>query len=100
MATLSLDEFECLIHRLSSLSRENGRLEESAEHTRNKNAPPAISNFQNNLNVLQPVLKELVQGNKILAIKLVRELTGIGLKEAKNVVEGNPLNYSPGTGGH
>ena len=35
------------------------------------------------------VLKE-VGGNKIAVIKVVRELTGLGLKEAKELVDGAP----------
>jgi ribosomal protein L7/L12 len=34
-----------------------------------------------------PVVNALSQGNKIEAIKLLREANGIGLKEAKDVVE-------------
>lgn len=37
---------------------------------------------------LTPVFKALTLGNKIEAIKLVRTLTGCGLKEAKDCVEG------------
>jgi ribosomal protein L7/L12 len=33
------------------------------------------------------VARELAAGNKIMAIKIVRELTGLGLKEAKDYVE-------------
>jgi ribosomal protein L7/L12 len=32
----------------------------------------------------------LAEGNKILAIKLVRERTGLGLKESKDLVEREP----------
>lgn len=32
---------------------------------------------------------EAARGNKINAIKIVREVTGLGLKEAKDIVEGN-----------
>ena len=41
------------------------------------------------LNALANVCEQLADGNKIGAIKIVRQLTGIGLKEAKDVVEGN-----------
>ena len=37
------------------------------------------------------VLKE-VGANKIAVIKVVRELTGLGLKEAKAMVDGAPAN--------
>ena len=36
-----------------------------------------------------PVLAE-IGGNKIAVIKVVRELTGLGLKEAKELVDGAP----------
>jgi ribosomal protein L7/L12 len=40
------------------------------------------------LNILSPELRaELAAGNKIAAIKLLREATGLGLKEAKDAVE-------------
>lgn len=32
--------------------------------------------------------------NKIKAIKLIREALSCGLREAKNIVEGNPPNYN------
>lgn len=41
------------------------------------------------INALTHVCTALVNGNKITAIKITRELTGLGLKEAKDVVEGN-----------
>ena len=34
-----------------------------------------------------PILRELWKGNKINAIKLYREQTGVGLKEAKDVID-------------
>lgn len=34
-----------------------------------------------------PILQELRSGNKINAIKLYREQTGVGLKEAKDVID-------------
>ena len=40
------------------------------------------------LNALVNVCKAVANGNKILAIKITRELTGVGLKEAKDIVEG------------
>ena len=36
------------------------------------------------------VLKSIGSANKIAVIKIVRELTGLGLVEAKNAVEGTP----------
>ena len=41
------------------------------------------------------VLKE-VGPNKIAVIKVVRELTGLGLKEAKDLVDGAPANVKEG----
>ena len=35
-------------------------------------------------------------GNKIAVIKVVREITGLGLKEAKDLVEGAPKNVKEG----
>lgn len=43
------------------------------------------------------VLDALRRGQKIEAIKLLREQTGIGLKEAKDAVEAQPLE--PGSAG-
>lgn len=34
-----------------------------------------------------PILRELWNGNKINAIKIYREQTGVGLKEAKDVID-------------
>jgi large subunit ribosomal protein L7/L12 len=36
------------------------------------------------------VITSAVDGNKITAIKAVREVTGLGLKDAKDLVEGTP----------
>ena len=41
------------------------------------------------------VLKE-VGANKIAVIKVVREITGLGLKEAKELVDGAPKNVKEG----
>jgi ribosomal protein L7/L12 len=47
-----------------------------------------------------PRLIELLQsGKKINAIKLYRELTGVGLAEAKNAVERIEQMYRPAPGG-
>ena len=42
-----------------------------------------------------PVLAE-IGGNKIAVIKVVRELTGLGLKEAKELVDGAPSTLAEG----
>ena len=44
---------------------------------------------------LTVVLKE-VGGEKIKVIKAVREITGLGLKEAKALVDGAPANVKEG----
>ena len=44
-----------------------------------------------------PVLAE-VGGNKIAVIKVVRELTGLGLKEAKELVDNAPKAIKEGVG--
>ena len=49
-------------------------------------AGPAVEEGPSTVNV---VLKE-VGPNKIAVIKVVRELTGLGLKEAKEIVDGAP----------
>jgi hypothetical protein len=42
---------------------------------------------QPSADALKAVRAELAAGNKIAAIKLLREATGLGLKEAKDVVD-------------
>lgn len=44
------------------------------------------------------VLAALQRGNKIEAIKLLRQLTGLGLKEAKDAVEAAPQHAQLGQG--
>ena len=44
------------------------------------------------------VMTALQSGNKIEAIKLLREQTGLGLKEAKDAVEGMAIGKTGGTG--
>ena len=55
-------------------------------------AGPAEEEGPSTVNV---VLKE-VGPNKIAVIKVVRELTGLGLKEAKDLVDGAPSNVKEG----
>ena len=55
-------------------------------------AGPAVEEGPSTVNV---VLKE-VGPNKIAVIKVVRELTGLGLKEAKDLVDGAPANVKEG----
>ena len=53
-------------------------------------APAAEEQTEFNL-----ILKE-IGGNKIAVIKAVREITGLGLKEAKALVDGAPSNIKEG----
>jgi large subunit ribosomal protein L7/L12 len=55
-------------------------------------APAAPVEEQTEFNV---TLKE-AGGNKIAVIKVVREITGLGLKEAKDLVEGAPKTLKEG----
>jgi large subunit ribosomal protein L7/L12 len=55
-------------------------------------APAAVKEEQTEFNV---ELKE-AGGNKISVIKVVREITGLGLKEAKDLVEGAPKTLKEG----
>ena len=55
-------------------------------------AAAAVAEEQTEFNV---VLTE-VGANKVSVIKAVRELTGLGLKEAKDVVDGAPKNVKEG----
>jgi len=44
------------------------------------------------------VVLQAVGEKKIQVIKVVRELTGLGLKEAKDLVDGSPSNVKEGIG--
>src|SRR6185312_3745025 len=55
-------------------------------------APAAAAEEKTEFNV---ALKE-AGGNKIAVIKVVREITGLGLKEAKDLVEGAPKTLKEG----
>ena len=55
-------------------------------------APAAAKEEQTEFNV---ELKE-AGGNKIAVIKVVREITGLGLKEAKDLVDGAPKTVKEG----
>jgi large subunit ribosomal protein L7/L12 len=55
-------------------------------------APAAAAEAQTEFNV---ELKE-AGGNKIAVIKVVREITGLGLKEAKDLVEAAPKTLKEG----
>lgn len=74
------------------LEKEVTRLNAEVDRLRSAN-PTAGAFIQDHnrdavLNALANVCTALSNGNKITAIKITRELTGLGLKEAKDVVEG------------
>ena len=54
--------------------------------------PAAVAEEQTEFNVM---LME-AGANKVSAIKAVREITGLGLKEAKDLVEAAPTNVKEG----
>ncbi len=56
-------------------------------------AAPAAEEEQTEFTV---VLKAIDPAKKIGTIKVVRELTGLGLKEAKDLVDGAPKNVKEG----
>ena len=58
-------------------------------------AGPAAAAEEEGPSTVNVVLKE-VGPNKIAVIKVVRELTGLGLKEAKDLVDGAPSNVKDG----
>ena len=58
-------------------------------------AGPAAAAVEEGPSTVNVVLKE-VGPNKIAVIKVVRELTGLGLKEAKDLVDGAPSNVKEG----
>ena len=55
--------------------------------------PPPVAEEQTEFNV---VLLKAAGANKVSVIKAVRELTGLGLKEAKDLVDGAPKNVKEG----
>jgi large subunit ribosomal protein L7/L12 len=70
-----------------------------------KAAPVAVSGPAAPAAATAPVVEEKTEfnvelkeagGNKIAVIKVVREITGLGLKEAKDLVEGAPKNVKEG----
>jgi hypothetical protein len=72
-------ELDHLRKRLAALSRIEAKLDLVLEHAGLKYVPYA--------NLPAPVIDALQKGNKIQAIKIYREATGAGLKEAKDLVE-------------
>jgi Ribosomal protein L7/L12 C-terminal domain len=72
-------ELDRLRKRLAALSRIEAKLDMVLQHAGLKYVPYA--------NVPAAVINALQDGNKIQAIKLYREATGAGLKEAKDLIE-------------
>ncbi len=58
-------------------------------------AAPAAGGGEEEKSEFDVVLKE-VGGNKMAVIKLVKEITGLGLKEAKELVDNAPKNIKEG----
>ena len=101
-----------------NLQTQNNTLNESLRLVRVEldNAKKALANVQvslpgpsiqdqnaRDIKVLTPILDAIAHGNKIDAIRMVRELTQLGLKESKDMVEGTalkpPTKASSGCGG-
>ena len=72
-------EYNRLRKRLAALSRIEAKLDLVLQHAGLKYVPYA--------NLPAPVITALQSGNKIQAIKLYRDATGAGLKDAKDLVE-------------
>ena len=53
---------------------------------------PLIYGFSEDAVAAAKVIADFAKGNDKLVIKAVRELTGLGLKEAKDLVDGAPKN--------
>ncbi len=70
---------------LAGLAFRGGRSGEMIE--RQRRASPAPTFDQLAILASAEIRGALEQGNKIAAIKLVRERTGLGLREAKDLVE-------------
>lgn len=69
------------------LEKEVTRLNAELDHLRAQ-GPGGSSANADLVNVLTNVCRAIAKGNKISAIKVVREVTHLGLKEAKDIVEG------------
>jgi hypothetical protein len=72
-------EINRLRKRLAALSRVEAKLDLVLQHAGIKYVPYA--------NLPAPVIDALQHGKKIQAIKLYREATGAGLKDAKDLIE-------------
>lgn len=90
---LNSEELDIFMSSHRDLQNEVVRLTGEVARLQSRN-PVAVDSTNNLVNVLTNVCAELSKGNKISAIKLVREFTHLGLKEAKDIVEG--CYYGPG----
>lgn len=93
IAQLSRGNKIAAIQRVRELSglglRDAKDLVDALERTFQANGRPAATHIAATDATADPEVRALVaQGNKIQAIKRVRELTGLGLKEAKDLVDG------------
>ena len=81
MALFGSSRDEDLVRRVEALERQVAALTAAQQ-----SGGPVIEPYQPS-NPDQQVLDLIARGNKIAAIKLVREQTGMGLREAKDHVE-------------
>ncbi|KHO18404.1 ribosomal protein L7/L12 [Mycolicibacterium setense] len=79
------DDSNDLRRRVEELERRVAALERAAAAA-GRSVPPPIGHA-NEMMGSQMVRQLALQGNKIAAIKLLRDETGLGLKEAKNIVD-------------
>jgi len=85
---MSADEFACLMGPHAELQKEVLRLTAEVARLESSQGQARSEGTVNLINVLTNVCSQLANGNKINAIKLVREYTSCGLREAKDIVEG------------
>ena len=74
-------------------TQENAEEKPKRRRVVKKAAAPAAAEEKDEFNV---VLKSVDAAKKIAVIKIVREITGLGLKEAKDLVEGAPKAVKEG----
>jgi ribosomal protein L7/L12 len=78
------DRFSLINHRLAQLEQQVRLLSERAEVP----CPTFISDTPSQFGGVPAEVVSLARaGNKIAAIKLYRELTGAGLREAKDIID-------------
>lgn len=73
-----------LVQQVEALEEEVGSLASQLAEAR---APITSSADEDRTRHLSTLIRSLAVGNKIEAIKAVRNLTGLGLKESKDLVE-------------